>query len=123
MTTQTYPIAARYPAEVEWLTGVDPPPLALLAPEAKQQLLADMQALIRIQCEFLAAQQVISLIDLYALRLAYQTAAMADLLKTMYGSSAELEEFERAWRHQNVQGIQELLVQAHTYVLTYLKGA
>lgn len=123
MTTPNHPIAPRYPAEYKWLTAVDPPPPTFLSPEIQQQLLSEIQALVRLEYEFFVAQQVISLIDLYALNSTYQTLAAADFLRVMYGGSGGFDEFDRAWQQQHVQTMQALIAQAHAQVLSYLKGA
>ena len=123
MSKSTQPIALRQPPELSLLAHEGLLALAILSPELQQALLEDLQELVHIEQEFVAAQQVISHVDLSALAIAHHTIATADLLKLVHGWSEELEEFDRQRRSKYLETMHELVALAHAQVLGHLKGA
>lgn len=122
MGTSRYPIAARYPAELMALTGGELPPLALLSLQQQQHLLDDLQQLARIQWQTVGAMQALAGIDSYAAGIAYQTIQTAELMKLLYGSSAELEAFDTVRRAQFLHTLSQLVAEAHDDILSFLRG-
>jgi hypothetical protein len=95
--------------------------LVRLSPQMQQRLLEDLHALVRIQQEVMAAQQVLTQIDLYALNLAYRTVDAAEFMKLVYGSSPALEAFDCARREQYLQSMHDLVTQAQAQILARLQ--
>lgn len=122
MAKREHPVAHRNPAELMVLEAGDLLALALLSPEQQQRLLEDLQELVRIEYEFIAAQRMISQIDLCAAAIACQTIQAADLIKLLYGGTAELEAFDQVRREQYLETIHRLATDAQAQILARLQS-
>lgn len=122
MTPESYPVAALYPPEMQRVLAENHFSFALLSPEMRSQLLSDLQALVRLEYQVLAAQQAISQIDLYTAAIVTNTLEAAELMKLMHGGSPELEEYDRLRREAYLQTMHELVTYAHLQILDHMKG-
>ncbi len=101
-----------------WHSDADWMPPVPVTGELRRRLQDDLEALVRIEYEFLMAQQVLSEIDFAALALATQRAQMAEVWQLLYGDSPELEAYAGANYQQSSH---EMIAWAHAQVLNYVK--
>jgi len=118
MHDEVYPIVVSDAAEGVWGSDADWMPPVPVTGDLRRRLQADLEALVRIEYEFLMAQQVLSEIDFAALALATQRAQMAEVWQLLYGDSPELEVYAGA-NYQ--QSLHEMVAWAHAQVLNYVK--